>query len=84
MSRNATLCILDDKKEKARHRLPFGSKLKFKDESSVKMGDVLAEWDPFTLPIIAQIDGYIVFKDLEEGITAEKLLMSQPDCLATL
>ena len=30
MSRNATLCILDNKKEKARHRLPFGSKLKFK------------------------------------------------------
>ena len=74
MSRNATLCILDDKKEKARHRLPFGSKLKFKDESSVKMGDVLAEWDPFTLPIIAQIDGYIVFKDLEEGITTREII----------
>ena len=74
MSRNATLCILDNKKEKARHRLPFGSKLRFKDESSVKMGDVLAEWDPFTLPIIAQIDGYIVFKDLEEGITTREII----------
>ena len=74
MSRNATLCILDNKKEKARHRLPFGSKLRFKDESSVKMGDVLAEWDPFTLPIIAQIDGYIVFKDLEEGVTTREII----------
>ena len=43
-------------------------------ESSVKMGDVLAEWDPFTLPIIAQIDGYIVFKDLEEGITTREII----------
>ena len=75
MSRNATLCILDDKnKEKARHRLPFGSKLKFKDQSSIKATDVLAEWDPFTLPIIAQIDGIVVFKDLEEGVTTREIL----------
>ena len=75
MSRNATLCILDDKnKEKARHRLPFGSRLKFKDQSSIKATDILAEWDPFTLPIIAQIDGVVVFKDLEEGITTREIL----------
>ena len=75
MSRNATLCILDEnKKEKARHRLPFGSKLKLKDDSSVKVGDILAEWDPFTLPIIAQINGFIVFKDLEEGVTTREII----------
>ena len=75
MSRNATLCILDDnKKEKARHRLPFGSKVNFKDSSNVKIGDILAEWDPFTLPIIAQIDGFVVFKDLEEGITTREII----------
>ena len=75
MSRNATLCILDEnKKEKARHRLPFGSKLKLKDDSSVKVGDILAEWDPFTLPIIAQISGFIVFKDLEEGVTTREII----------
>ena len=63
MSRNATLCILDDnKKEKARHRLPFGSKVNFKENESVKIGDILAEWDPFTLPIIAQIDGFVNLK----------------------
>ena len=56
MSRNATLCILDDKKkEKARHRLPFGSKVNFKDSSSVKIGDILAEWDPFTIPILLRL-----------------------------
>ena len=75
MSRNATLCILDDnEKEKAKHRLPFGSKLKLKDDSKVKIGDILAEWDPFTLPIIAQIDGYVVFKDLEEGVTTREII----------
>ena len=75
MSRNATLCILDDnKKEKARHRLPFGSKVNFKESASVKIGDVLAEWDPFTLPIIAQIDGFVAFKDLEEGITTREII----------
>ena len=48
------------------------------------MGDVLAEWDPFTLPIIAQIDGYIVFKDLEEGVTTREIIDESTGCLATL
>ena len=35
---------------------------------------MLAEWDPFTLPIIGQINGYVVFKDLEEGITTREII----------
>ena len=75
MSRNASLLILDEKnKEKAKHRLPFGCKLNFKDSSIVKSGDIVAEWDPFTLPIISQIDGIVKFQALEEGITTREII----------
>ena len=73
MSRNASLLILDESnKEKAKHRLPFGCKVNFKDGQEVKSNDIIAEWDPFTLPIIAQTSGIIKFKDLEEGITTRR------------
>ena len=75
MSRNASLLILDESnKEKAKHRLPFGCKVNFTDGQDVKSNDIIAEWDPFTLPIIAQTSGVIKFKDLEEGITTREII----------
>ena len=75
MSRNSTLSVIDDaNKERSKHRLPFGCKLKFEDNKKIKATDVLAEWDPFTLPIMSQTDGYIIFKDLEEGITTRQIV----------
>ena len=68
MSRNSSLSVLDDQnKERAKHRLPFGCKLKFENNKKINASDVLAEWDPFTLPIVAQTNGHIVFQDLEEN-----------------
>ena len=75
MSRNSSLSVLDDQnKERAKHRLPFGCKLKFENNKKINASDVLAEWDPFTLPIVAQTDGHIVFKDLEEGVTTRQIV----------
>ncbi len=75
MSRNSSLSVIDEnKKERAKHRLPYGCKLIFEDDKKVKAMDVLAEWDPFTLPVIAQITGYVVFKDLEEGVTTRQIV----------
>ena len=75
MSRNASLLILDEnKKEKAKHRLPFGCKINFTDDQDVKSNDIIAEWDPFTLPIIAQTSGIMKFKDLEEGVTTREII----------
>ena len=75
MSRNSSLSVLDEKnKERAKHRLPFGCKLKFENNKKINASDILAEWDPFTLPIVAQTNGYIVFKDLEEGVTTREIV----------
>ncbi len=50
MSRNCEVVLLDDLgREKARHRVPYGTKLLAKEGEMVKKGQKLAEWDPYTL-----------------------------------
>jgi len=75
MTRNAELLLIDDKdRERARHRIPYGAKLLVKDKVSVKRGDKLAEWDPYTLPIITEKEGTANYMDLEEGVTMREVL----------
>jgi DNA-directed RNA polymerase subunit beta' len=70
MTRNAEMLLFDGKeRERARHRIPYGSKLLTKDKQMVKRGDKLAEWDPYTLPIITEKEGMVNYVDLDEGVT---------------
>jgi DNA-directed RNA polymerase subunit beta' len=70
MTRNAEILLIDGKdRERARHRIPYGSKLLTKDKAAVKRGDKLAEWDPYTLPIITEKEGVVNYVDLDEGVT---------------
>ncbi len=76
MSRNAELAMIDDQdRERVRQRIPYGAKLLTKDKAKVKRTDKLAEWDPYTLPIITEKDGTINYMDLVEGVS----LMEQMD-----
>ena len=75
MTRNAELILIDDKdRERARHRIPYGSKLLVKDKASVKRGEKMAEWDPYTLPIITEKEGTANYVDLEEGVTMREVM----------
>ncbi len=49
--------------------IPYGSKLYFKDGSSVKKGDLIAEWDPFNAVILSEVTGKISFANIVEGQT---------------
>ncbi len=70
MSRSCELLILDEKeKEVARFKVPFGARMPVDDGSKVKAGDVLAEWDPYTLPIITEKSGAILYRDIEDGVS---------------
>ena len=66
--------VIQDKKgiERERHKLPFGAVLSAKDGSSVKAGNVVANWDPHTHPIITEVAGRVAFTDLVEGVTVHK------------
>ncbi len=70
MGRNTELAILDKKgDEKSTQRVPYGSRLLVKDGGKVKAGDKMAEWDPYTLPVITEKDGVAQFFDLVEGVS---------------
>ena len=70
MSRSSELLILDEQeRERARHRLPYGGKLFVRDGQTVNLGDVLIEWDPYTIPIITEVSGIAHYVDLSDGIT---------------
>lgn len=75
MSRTLEVIILDANKiEKARYKIPYGAKLMVDDEQEIKKGDKLAEWDPYTVPIITEKSGIIVYRDLVDGISVREKL----------
>ena len=70
VGRSMQIAIIDDVgQERATHKLTYGAKLHVKDGESVKRGTKLFEWDPFTLPVIAEKHGVARFKDLVSGIS---------------
>ena len=70
MMRNGELAIVDmDGRERSVHRLPFGATLLHLDGATVSKGDRLAEWDPYTLPVITEKSGTVKYQDLIEGVT---------------
>jgi DNA-directed RNA polymerase subunit beta' len=52
--------------------LSYGAHLKVSDNSPVKKGQLIAEWDPFSIPILAEVDGTIKFDDITEGKTMQE------------
>jgi DNA-directed RNA polymerase subunit beta' len=50
-------------------RAPYGSTLLVKDKADVKLNDLLLEWDPYTVPIVAEESGTLDFSDLVEGVS---------------
>jgi DNA-directed RNA polymerase subunit beta' len=68
MARNMAVVIVGpDGTERAVHRIQFGAKLKVDEGDEVKRGQRIAEWDPYTRPIVTEVPGKIAFEDLVEG-----------------
>ena len=75
MGRNCEIVLHDENgRERARHRLPYGAKLLVGDGDKVDRGDKLAEWDPYTLPIITESEGVAHYVDLVEGVSVRDTL----------
>ncbi len=75
LSRSSEMIVLDDQgREKARYRLQYGSKLLKKDGSNVKSGQILVEWDPYTIPIITEKEGTAHYVDLVEGVSMREII----------
>ena len=70
MSRNCEMILLDDKqRERARFRVPYGARILVDENEQVTRTQKLAEWDPYTLPIITERAGKVEYLDLIDSIT---------------
>ena len=69
LSRNGKIKISDDEGDKYSSNIPFGSKIVVNDGDKVQSNQLLAEWDPYTLPIISEKNGYVKYIDLKQGIS---------------
>jgi DNA-directed RNA polymerase subunit beta' len=77
MNRNGELAIVDEpeagrERERERYAIVYGAKLKKGDGSKVKAGEMIAEWDPYTIPILTEAGGAVKFGDIVEGVTMEE------------
>jgi len=70
MGRNTELSIEDDNGiQLGIYKVLYGSKLFFKDGDMIEKGKKIAEWDPYTLPVIAETSGVVNYMDLVEGVS---------------
>ncbi len=70
MGRSMEIAVVDENGvDRAIHKLAYGSKLLIKEGQKIARGDKLVEWDPYTLPIIAEKDGTVKYVDLAVGLS---------------
>ena len=70
MGRNTEISIEDDKGlQIAVYKIPYGSKLYFKNGDKIKKGAKICEWDPYTTPVIAEKSGIANYVDLIDGVS---------------
>ena len=72
MGRNTLVKILtSDGKEHASYKVSYGAKLRVDDGDKVTRGQRLADWDPYTIPILTEVAGKVKFEDLQEGFSMQ-------------
>ena len=75
MGRNTQLSLEDEKGVQiAIYKVPYGSKLFFKNDEKVKKNSKICEWDPYTTPVIAEKSGIVNFVDLIDGVSLSETL----------
>ena len=73
MNRHGEVHVLDEQnRSRGKYTVPYGAHLKVSDKSSVKRGQLIAEWDPFSIPILAEVGGTIKYGDIIEGKTMKE------------
>jgi DNA-directed RNA polymerase subunit beta' len=73
MNRNAVIAIKDDLgRERERFKVNYGAQLLVKEGQKVARDTILADWDAYTIPIVAEVGGTIKYGDVIEGITMQE------------
>jgi DNA-directed RNA polymerase subunit beta' len=73
MNRNGEIAVADETgRERERYGVVYGARLRIAPDGEVQAGNLLAEWDPYTMPILTEIAGRVRFGDIIEGLSMEE------------
>jgi DNA-directed RNA polymerase subunit beta' len=72
MNRNMQVVIQVDGKDRESYKVPYGARLKVNEGDKIKRGQRLADWDPYTTPIITEVGGKVRAEDLVEGFSVRE------------
>jgi DNA-directed RNA polymerase subunit beta' len=74
MSRRGEIIVVDprDGRERERHQLVYGARLRVAEGDDVEVGALLAEWDPFSIPILSEVAGRVEWQDINENTMEER------------
>jgi DNA-directed RNA polymerase subunit beta' len=74
MGRNVQVIVIDEHgNERASHKLTYGSRLKVDEGGTIARGQRIAEWDPYTMPILTEMNGTVEFEDLVDGVSIREV-----------
>jgi DNA-directed RNA polymerase subunit beta' len=73
LNRNAIVSIVDESgREREKYNIVYGAKLLVKNGEKVQIGQKIAEWDPYSTPVITEVGGKVGMGDIEEGVTVKE------------
>ena len=74
MGRNVQVLVIDEHgNERAAHKLTYGSRLRVDEGDTISRGQRIAEWDPYTMPILTEVNGVVEFEDLVDGVSIREV-----------
>ncbi|NNC97742.1 MAG: DNA-directed RNA polymerase subunit beta' [Gammaproteobacteria bacterium] len=70
VSRSGEIGVMNESgRERERYKIPYGSMISVDDGDSVVAGQVIANWDPHTHPVITEVEGFIKYEDFVDGVS---------------
>ncbi|MBN2568277.1 MAG: DNA-directed RNA polymerase subunit beta', partial [Deltaproteobacteria bacterium] len=73
MSRNGEIHVLDEEgRNRGKYPVPYGAHLKVVEGDAIQAGTLIAQWDPYAIPILSEVDGTVKFGDIVEGKTMQE------------
>jgi DNA-directed RNA polymerase subunit beta' len=73
MNRHGEIAVVDDTgREREKYTLTYGAKLLVKEGGRVMPKTLLSEWDPYSIPILTEVDGFVKFGDIVDGVTMQE------------
>jgi len=73
VSRSGEISVINEHgRERERYKLPYGATINVENDSKVKQGQVIANWDPHTHPVVTEVAGKLQFQDFVDGVTVSE------------